>query len=106
MSGKHKIAIIFLDEIHHVYHFVSVAVELARNNEVHILTHTGENTFLYDSLKLLNDENVVVEKLPTTVFRTFTDMLKGRKLPRKGFWIKKHQEYILDYFDAVIFTDY
>lgn len=106
MIGNHKIAIIFLDEIHHVYHFISVAVELAKNNTVHILTHPGKHTFLHDTLKKLNGENVIVEKLPTAAFRAITDKLKGRKLPRKGFWIKKHQNYILKNFDAVIFTDY
>lgn len=106
MRGNHKIAIIFLDEIHHVYHFISVVVELAKKNKVHILTHPGKHTFLHNTLKQLKGENVVVEKLPTVAFRAFTDRLKGRKLPRKGFWIKKHQNYILNNFDAVIFTDY
>ncbi len=105
-QGNHKIAIIFLDEIHHVYHFVSIAVELSKSNEVHILTHPGKQSFLYNALKLLNGEKVIVEKLSTSPFRAFTDKLKGRKLPRKGFWIKKHQNYILNNFDAVIFTDY
>ncbi len=106
MTKRNKIAIIFLDEIHHVYHFVSIAVELAKNNEVHILTHAGEHGFLQDSLALLDNNNVVIEKLPTIAFRALTDKLKGRKLPRKGFWIKKHQDYILENFDAVLFTDY
>mgnify|MGYP000191591666 CR=1 FL=1 len=106
MKPKYKIAILFLDEIHHIYHFVSIAVELAKTNEVHILTHPEKHTSLHDSLKMLGDENVVIEKLPTAAFRAFTDKLKGRKLPRKGFWIKKYQNYILNNFDAVIFTDY
>ena len=103
---SHKIAIIFLDEIHHIYHFVSVAVELAKTNQVHILTHSGKNTFLHESLKKLNDKNVVVKKMPTAAFRAFTDRIKSRQLPRKGFWIKKHKKYILNNFDAIVFTDY
>ena len=106
MNGNHKIAIIFLDEIHHIYHFVSIAVELSKNNEVHLLTHPGKQELLYETLKNLNGENVIVEKLKTSPFRAFTDKLKKRKLPRKGFWLKKHQNYILNNFDAVIFTDY
>ncbi|SRX55306.1 CDP-glycerol glycerophosphotransferase family protein [Aequorivita sp. CIP111184] len=106
MKGNHKIAIIFLDEIHHIYHFTSIAVELSKNNEVHLLTHPGKQEFLYKTLKNLNGENVIVEKLQTSLFRAFTDKLKNRKLPRKGFWVKKHQNYILNNFDAVIFTDY
>ncbi len=106
MKGNHKIAIVFLDDIHHIYHFVSIAVELSKTNEVHLLTHPGKQEFLYRTLKNLGGENVIVEKLQTSLFRAFTDRLKNRRLPRKGFWIKKHQNYILNNFDAVIFTDY
>ncbi|QAA80771.1 hypothetical protein EI546_03055 [Aequorivita sp. H23M31] len=106
MKGNYKIAIIFLDEIHHIYHFITTAIELSKTNEVHILTHTGDTRFLSEALAELNGDKVIVEKLPTAPFRAFTDKLKGRKLPRKGFWIKKHQEYILDNFDAILFTDY
>ncbi len=106
MKKKHKIAIIFLDEIHHIYHFISVAVELSKENDVHILTYPGNHKFLYETLQNLKGEEVVVEELQTALFRAFTDKLKNRKLPRKGFWIKKHQNYILENFDAVIFTDY
>ncbi len=106
MKENKKIAFLFLDEIHHIYHFISIAVELSKNNEVHILTHTGDDSFLQDSLKMLHGEKVIIDKLPTSAFRAFTDKLKGRKLPRKGFWIKKNQEYILNYFDAIIFSDY
>lgn len=106
MEKSKKIAILFLDEIHHVYHFISVAAELAKTNQVHILTHTGDQTFLEDTLKLIGPNNVVVEKLPTATFRAITDKLKGRKLPRKGFWLKKNKTYILNNFDAIIFTDY
>ncbi|PHR14692.1 MAG: hypothetical protein COA40_00445 [Aequorivita sp.] len=106
MDRKHKIAFIFLDEIHHIYHFVSIAVELSKQNEVHILTYPGKHELLHKALEKLNGTNVIVEKLQTSLFRAFTDKLKNRKLPRKGFWIKKHQNYILTNFDAVVFSDY
>lgn len=106
MSGKHKIAIIFLDDIHHIYHFISIAVELSKENQVHILTYPGKHEFLHKTLANLNGEKVIVEKLRTSPFRAFTDTLKRRKLPRKGFWMKKHQNYILNNFDAVVFSDY
>jgi len=106
MDRKHKIAFIFLDEIHHIYHFVSIAVELSKQNEVHILTYPGKHDLLHKALEKLNGTNVIVEKLQTSLFRAFTDKLKNRKLPRKGFWIKKHQNYILTNFDAVVFSDY
>jgi len=106
MDRKHKIAFIFLDEIHHIYHFVSIAVELSKQNEVHILTYPGKHELLHKALDKLNGTDVIVEKLQTSLFRAFTDKLKNRKLPRKGFWIKKHQNYILNNFDAVVFSDY
>lgn len=106
IKGKHKIAFIFLDDIHHIFHFVSIAVELAKHNTVHILTYPDKHEFLFNTLKQLDGKNVIVEKLRTKAFRAFTDKLKKRRLPRKGFWIKKHQNYILDNFDAIIFTGY
>ncbi len=106
MKPNKIIAIIFLDEIHHVYHFISVAVELSKKNQVHILTNPGKHTFLHNTLQQLDGKNVIIEKLPTSAIRAFTDKLKGRKLPRKGFWIKKNQNYLLNNFDALIFTDY
>lgn len=106
MKKNHKIAFIFLDEIHHIYHFVSIAVELSKQNTVHILTYPGKHELLQNALAKLKGTNVIVEKLQTSLFRAFTDKLKNRKLPRKGFWIKKHQNYILNNFDAVVFSDY
>ena len=38
MSKKLDIAIIYLDEIHHVNHFISVAVELSKTANVTVLT--------------------------------------------------------------------
>ena len=106
MAKKHKIAFIFLDEIHHIYHFVSIAVELSKQNEVHILTYPGSHDLLHKAIANLKGNDVIIEKLQTSLFRAFTDKLKNRKLPLKGFWIKKHQNYILSNFDAVIFSDY
>lgn len=106
MKKNHRIAFIYLDEIHHLYHFVSVAAELAKTNTVHILTHPNVDALLFETLEHLNAKNVIVEKRPTLPFRAFTDKLKKRKLPRKGFWIKKNHNYILKNFDAVVFTDY
>ncbi len=106
MVRKHKIAFIFLDEIHHIYHFISIAVELSKKNQVHILTYPAKHELLYKLLANLSGGNVRVEKMQTYIFRAFTDKLKNRKLPRKGFWMKKHQNYILNNFDAVVFSDY
>lgn len=106
MEKKYKIAFIFLDEIHHLYHFVTVAAELAKEQDVHLLTHPAVSPLLFSSLENIEGgEKVQVEKLKTSPFRAVTDKFKGKDLPRKGFWLKKNMKYLLS-FDAVIFTDY
>jgi len=102
MSNKHNIAITYLDEIHHVNHFISVAVELSKMANITILTHTNCQPYLFETLAKFNNHEVNVEKLSTSSFRALTDKLKNRKLPRKGFWLKKNMSYILNDFDAII----
>lgn len=106
MKNKHSIAFIFIDEIHHIFHFVTVAVELSKTNEVDILTFPGKHNFLRSSLAKLGGEQVKVIELKTYFFRTFTDWIKKRSIPRKGFWMKKNANFILHKYDALIFTDY
>lgn len=101
-----KIAFLFLDEIHHIYHFITVAIQLSKTQQVSILTHPKCNPLLFESLKELGGERVKVEELKTSSFRAFTDKLKARELPRKGFWIKKNQKYMLTNFDAIVFSDF
>lgn len=103
---KNKIAFIYLDEIHHVNHFISVAVELSKIADVTILTHPNCQLYFFKTLEKFNKHEVKVEKLSTSPFRALTDKLKNRRLPRKGFWLKKNMNYILKGFDAVVFTDY
>jgi len=106
MNKKNKIGFLFLDEIHHLYHFITVAIELSKRNDVSILTYPAQHSFLHDSLKRLEGTEVKVEQLPTLGFRSLTDKLKKRKLPRKLFWLQKNKAYLLQDFDALIFTDY
>lgn len=106
MNSRKKIAFIYLDEKHHLYHFISVAIALSKVNDVHILTYKGDHQFLHNTLNRLDGVNVIVEELPTLYFRALTDRLKNRKLPRKGFWLKKNKDYLINYFDAIIVTDY
>ena len=73
---------------------------------MHILTYPDTHLYLYKTLKRLDGANVVIEQLTTAPFRALTDKLKGRKAPRKGFWIKKNLPYMLKTFDALIFTDF
>src|SRR6056297_1391234 len=100
-SQEKRIAFLFIDEIHHLYHFLTVAKELSTDNKVHILTYASPDPLLYKLLDDLNAGNITVEELPTHSFRALTDKLKNRKFPRKGFWIKKNRKYILENFDAV-----
>ena len=101
-----KIGFIFLDEIHHINHFITIAIELAKTNQVSILTFPSKHSYLKDSLKRLNGDQVVLEQLKTKPFRAFTDKLKKRAFPRKTFWMKKNKNYLLSSFDALVFTDY
>lgn len=105
-SKNQNIGFVFLDEIHHINHFITVAVALAKNNNVTILTYPSKHSYLKDSLKRLNGENVILEELKTKAFRAFTDQLKKRTFPRKTFWMKKNKNYLLSSFDALVFTDY
>lgn len=105
-AKKKRIGFLYLDEIHHLFHFISVAVELSKTEDVEILTHPRCNDLLFESIEKLGGTNLKVKRLKTKRFRRFTDKLKKRDLPRKGFWIKKHKNYLLENFDALIFTDY
>lgn len=106
MNKRHKIAFYYLDDLHHIYHFIGPAVELSKTNDVSIVTYKGEHDFLYNTIKTLNAKNLKVEQLSTKVFRALTDKLKKKELPRKGFWIKKNWKHLLHNFDAIVFTDY
>jgi len=106
MSNTQKIAFIYMDDIHHIGHFASVAVELSKTQKVHILTYPAKHDFLHKTLARLGGEKVRVEKLPTNFFRAFTDKLKKRKMPRNGFWFNRNKKYILKNFDALVFVDY
>ncbi|PTM07923.1 MAG: hypothetical protein DA407_09420, partial [Bacteroidetes bacterium] len=106
MKKRHKIAFYFLDDLHHIYHFIGPAMELSKTNDVSIVTYKGEHEFLYKTIESFEGSQVKVEQLSTSLFRSITDKIKNKKLPRKGFWIKKNWKYLLNNFDAIVFTDY
>ena len=81
---KQNIGFIFLDEIHHINHFITIAIALAKTNKVSILTFPSKHIYLKDSLKRLNGENVILEELTTKTFRAFTDQLKKKNLVSGG----------------------
>lgn len=104
MSSPKRIGFIFLDEIHHIYHFISIAIELSKKNNVSILTFPGKHTFLREELKRLGGEKVKIEELSTNAFRAFTDKIKKRRTPRVGFWMNKNKKHLLKDFDALVFS--
>src|SRR5688572_6580329 len=106
MKQNHRIGIIFINEIHHINHFVTVAIELAKTNKVSIITFPEKHNYLFTKLRELGGKNVKVEQLKTHWFRALTDKFKKRPLPRNNFWFKKNSPYIIKNFDAVIFTGF
>ena len=62
MNKRHKIAFYYLDDLHHIYHFIGPAVELSKTNDVSIVTYKGEHDFLYNTIKTLNAKNLKVEQ--------------------------------------------
>lgn len=106
MEKTYNFGFLFLDEIHHINHFITIAISLSQDHNVTILTYPGKHRYLRDTLERLDGENVIVKQLATHPFRAFTDILKKRKLPRKGFWMKKNRNHLMNSYDALFFTDY
>ncbi len=106
MTRKFQIGFIYLEETHHLYHFLSVAVALSKNHDSHIITHEYENGLTETLLELYPDHAVKINYWKTKSFRRFTDLIKSRKLPRKGFWYKKNASKLLNNYDALVFSDY
>ncbi|NND88302.1 MAG: hypothetical protein HKM28_03540 [Flavobacteriaceae bacterium] len=106
MKDTYSFGFLFLDEIHHINHFITVAAELSKSHRVHILSYPDKHSYLIRRLREVGGDQVVVEMLKTHPFRALTDRIKNRKHPRKGFWMKYNRNYLLSEFDALIFTDY
>lgn len=106
MERQYRFGFIFLDEIHHINHFVSIAVALSYDHQVSIITYPADHQYLKEKLKSLRGEKVNLRQLKTHPFRRFTDFLKKRLMPRKGFWMKYNHRHLLGEYDALVFTDY
>lgn len=106
MNKKYRFGFIFLDEIHHINHFITLAISLSEEHAVTILTYPSDHPYLTQKLSSLGGTRVFVKKLNTHPFRRFTDVLKGRDAPRKGFWMKYNNRQLLQEYDALFFTDY
>lgn len=106
MERQYRFGFIFLDEIHHINHFITLAVSLSRDHSVAILTYPSSHTYLKNKLDTLGGHKVEIKKLKTHPFRRFTDRLKKRNTPRKGFWMRHNRHHLLQGYDALFFTDY
>lgn len=106
MGNQKKIGFIFIDGIHHIYHFITVAVALAKKNEVSILTFPAKHLILRAELDRLEGKNVKIEKLSTEFFTHVTEKISKKKIPRASVWMKKNRNYIAKNFDAVVFSDF
>lgn len=106
MDKRYRFGFLFLDAIHHINHFVTIAVALSESNEVTILTYPSEHTYLKEKLLFLKGHKVIIKELHTHPFRRLTDTLKNRALPRKGFWMEFNKECLIKDYDALFFTDY
>ena len=104
MTKRNKIGIFFINDIHNINHFITIAIELSKANDVSILTYPDDHSYLFKKLNELGGKDVKVEQLKTQPFRSLTDKLKKRNLPRINFWTKKNSTYIFNNFDAIIFS--
>ena len=106
MTKNHKIGFFFINDLHNVNHFITIAIELSKTNDVSILTYPSDHSYLFKKIEELEGSSLKVEQLKTKHFRALTDKLKNRRLPRINFWTKKNYEYIFKNFDALVFTSF
>lgn len=106
MRNRGKIGFIFIDEIHHIYHFITIAIALAKEKEVSIITFPAKHIFLRKELNRLGGENVKIEKLSTDFFTNIIEKISKKKIPRASVWMKKNRNYIAENFDAIVFSDF
>ena len=105
MEVKKKIGFIYLDDIHHIYHFISVFAELYKRKEyiLEIITFDIEQDFLIQELKKYKIPKNVIVKAPTFFYRKLLNKLRGRKLPNPIFVLSKNKKKLMN-FDALIFN--
>ena len=106
MKNK-KIGFIYLDELHHIHHFLSPAIELSKTTgyDVEILTYEAKHEYLTSLIEKFGGENLKVTKLSTYFYRKIIEKLKKRNQPSALYIYKKHLKSLLQY-DALVFTDH
>ncbi len=102
-----KIGFIFLDELHHIHHFLSPAVELSRIKgfEVDILTYENSHGYLKKLINLMGGEQVNIVMLSTYLYRRVIERINKREQPSALYIYEKHIKKFLKY-DALVFTDH
>ncbi|MEN8247340.1 MAG: CDP-glycerol glycerophosphotransferase family protein [Bacteroidota bacterium] len=101
-----KVGFIYFDEIQHIHHFLSPAVELSRmpGFQVDILTYEGKHEYLMSLLKLMGGDRLNIVQHETYFYRKVIEKITGRKQPSALYLYKKHLSNFLKY-DALVFTD-
>ncbi|MCB1754932.1 MAG: hypothetical protein KDJ38_05395, partial [Gammaproteobacteria bacterium] len=103
-----KIAFLYFDDIHHIYHSVSIAIELSRmlgkSHQIVLLSSTADNTRLLEKFCAGHQNHYCeVRQLKATLgYRLFYRF--HRKFPRKSRMLKKHRK-LLAGFDAIVGTE-
>ena len=104
---KKKIAFLYLDDIHMVYHFIGVVAELLKHSDkydVEILTYYSEHKELFALCDLLGIDKAIIKPLKTRFYRHIREKLKNRRRPSPMYLMRKHKKLFLTY-DALIMTD-
>tara|TARA_B110000977_G_scaffold196305_1_gene276417 strand:- start:281 stop:1396 length:1116 start_codon:yes stop_codon:yes gene_type:complete len=102
-----KVAFIYFDDLHHINHFVGVAVKLSNNEnlKVDVLTYKNEHKYLKSLIKLLDGKNLnLVEVYPNRI-RRIIDKLRNRRRP-SALFLTKHNKKIMKSYDFLVFTDF
>lgn len=104
---KKKVAFIYFDDLHHIPHFIGVAAELSKidNIRVDILTYSNEHKYLKYLIKLLKADNINLVEVKTYKIRQLIDKIKKRKRPSPLF-LTKHNKKIMKSYDILVFTDF
>lgn len=106
-NRKYKIGVVYFDDIHIVPHFIGPVKAFFNDPDfdVNILTHQGENGFLFESLERHHLPAGLVKQLPTYGYRQFIEKIKKRKKPSPYYLFKKHKKKLLNEYDVLIFND-
>lgn len=104
---KKKVAFVYLDDIHMVYHFIGIVAEmnkLSDKYELEILTYKDEHKELFKLCDILDIDRKCVKQLNTRLYRRVKESIVKRRFPNPMYMFKKHKNLLLSY-DVLIFTD-